>query len=275
MIAPHNGRRGAMTPPVLLVASGKGGVGTSVIAALHAVAAAERGERVLLVDASEAGGTLHHLFGVRPTNSLWMLTDSRSHPDDVLIPIDESLTIVAGGTSGTAIAPTTDHERRAALMRIAHIYYRFDLVVFDGGSRLDTISAISELCEPALLLVTSADRLALAANYALVKSASARRMDAPISILANRHGEALAQEACEFLVGAASHFLGRTIDVVGAIPDDPCLQAAVGAGMTIRDSIDGSPAADAVRGVLSRILPAPAPSAQRPSPIATSTRRWS
>lgn len=274
MIAPRRYNK-SMTPPVLLVASGKGGVGTSVIAALHALAASERGERVLLVDASEAGGTLHHLFGARPTNSLWMLSDSRSHPDDVLIPIDESLTIVAGGTSGTAIAPTTEHERRSALMRLAHVYYQFDLVVFDGGSRLDTISAISELCEPALLLVTSADRLALAANYALVKSVSARRVDAPISVLANRHGEALAQEACEFLVGAASHFLGRTIDVVGAIPDDPCLQAAVGAGMTIRDSIDGSPAADAVRGVLSRILPAQAPNAHRPSPISTSTRRWS
>src|SRR5437879_11471622 len=85
-------------PTTLLVTSGKGGVGTSMIAALTAISAAERGERVLLVDASEAGGTLHHLFGVRPTHSLWMLTDSRLHPDDALIPIGDNLTLVAGGT---------------------------------------------------------------------------------------------------------------------------------------------------------------------------------
>jgi flagellar biosynthesis protein FlhG len=277
MIAPHADRRGVTAPPVLLVASGKGGVGTSVIAALHALAAAERGDRVLLVDASEAGGALHHLFGARPTQSLWMLTDSRSHPDDVLIQIDDKLTLVAGGTSGTAVAPATDRERRSALTRLAHGFSQFDLIVFDGGSRLDTISAIGDLCEPTLLLVTSADRLALAANYALVKSASSRRVDAPISVLANRHGEALAQEACDFLVGAASHFLGRSIDVVGAIPDDPCLQAAVGAGMRIADSIEGSPAADAVRGVLSLIFPAAAPTAARQTSVAfsPSTRRWS
>lgn len=260
----------------LLVASGKGGVGTSVIAALAALAAANRGDRVLLVDASEAGGTQHHLFGVRPTESLWMLTDKRSDPNDVLIAVEENLTLVAGGTSGAAVAPTTDNERRAALARLAHVYPNYDTIIFDGGSRLDTISAISELADPSVLLVTSADRLALAANYALVKSVSARRDSAPISVVANRHTELLAGEACDFLIGACSHFLNRTIDVAGTVPDDPCLQAAVGAGMTVRDALDGSPAADAVRGVLHRLLPALstiAPSPSLPSP--TSFRRWS
>jgi MinD-like ATPase involved in chromosome partitioning or flagellar assembly len=136
---------------------------------------------------------------------------------------------------------------------------------------------VSELADPTLLLVTSADRLALAANYALVKSVNSRRDNAPISVLANRHGESLAEEACEFLVGACSHFLGRSIDVVGAVPDDPCMQAAVGAGMSVRDALDGSPAAEAMRGVLSRVIPS---SRSTPRPVAMSassplSRRWS
>ena len=99
-----------------------------------------------------------------------------------------------------------------------------------------------------------------------------------IAVVANRHGEALAGEACEFLIGACSHFLGRTIDVAGVIPDDPCLQAAVGAGMTVRDAFDGSPAAEAMRGVVSNVLPvAPGRSPRRlPSPsFLPSSRRWS
>ena len=107
-------------PTCLLVASGKGGVGTSSVAALAALSAAERGERVLLVDASESSGTLHHLFGVRPTNSMWMLADARIHPETVLIDAGENLTLVAGGTSGNngnAELPHNDHERRTALTR--------------------------------------------------------------------------------------------------------------------------------------------------------------
>jgi hypothetical protein len=108
---------------------------------------------------------------------------------------------------------------------------------------------------------------------------TAKRSDAPIAVVANRHSDVLAGEACDFLVGACSHFLGRTIDVAGIVPDDPCLQAAVGAGMAVRDALEGSPAADAMRGVVTKVLPstrtftAPVPSAAFfPSP---SFRRWS
>ena len=271
---PHNTGHETTT---MLVTSGKGGVGTSMIAALTALTAAESGKRVLLVDACESGGTLHHLFGVRPTHSLWMLSHPRIMPRDALVTVDETLMLLPGGTSGAAVAPTSDDDRRAALGRVATIYPDFDLVLFDGGSRLDTITAISDLTDPALLLVTSADRLALAANYALVKSVSARRPDAIVSVIANRHGDSLAAEACDFLVGACSHFLGRTIDLAGAVPDDPCVQAAVSAGMTVRDAVDGSPAAEAIRGVVSRVLPSwpTAPRRAAMSSPSASTRRWS
>ena len=269
---------------MLLVTSGKGGVGTSIVAALCALTAAELGRRVLLVDATEGGGTLHHLFGVRPKHSLWMLSHPRVASKDALTSIDETLTLVAGGTSGAAVAPTSDAQRRTALTRLAAAYDDFDLVVFDGGSRLDTINAVGDLAKPRVLLVTSADRLALAANYALVKAVRARRVSTSISVVANRHGDALAAEACDFLVGACSHFLGRSIDVAGAIPDDPCLQAAVGAGMTVRDALSGSPAADAMRRILALVLPSPPavlraaamPALSFPSVSPSlSSRRWS
>src|SRR5437588_11600247 len=102
---------------ILLVASGKGGVGTSVTASLIALLAAERGDRVLLVDAAETAGSLHHLFGLRPISGLWSLAAPRSHPGDVLIPVHERLVLVAGGSAAGGM-PATDHDRRAAAMRL-------------------------------------------------------------------------------------------------------------------------------------------------------------
>jgi MinD-like ATPase involved in chromosome partitioning or flagellar assembly len=238
---------------------------------------------VLLVDASESGGGLHHLFGVRPTTGIWSLTNTRTPVEDSLIAINERLILIAGGAiagaNGAGATPTTDVDRRTALARLSRLYPRFQLVIFDGGSRLDSVTAITELVDPALLMVTSADRLALAANYALVKTVSARRRDAIVSVISNRHSETVAADACEFLIGACTHFLGRTIDVAGSVPDDPCLLAAVGAGMSVVDAADGSPAADAVRLVVSRFIPSwPA---ERPDALSTvssalpSSRRWS
>src|SRR5215813_5855470 len=120
----------AAHPTMLLFASGKGGVGTSIIATLAAIAAAARGERVLLVDASESGGGLHHLFGVRPSTSIWALTNKHTPIDDALTPINERLMLVAGGTSAGGPMPATDVDRRTAIARLSRLYSRFQLVIF-------------------------------------------------------------------------------------------------------------------------------------------------
>src|SRR5947209_5967967 len=101
----------AHAPQRLLVASGKGGVGTSMVAALTALSAAEGDRRVLLVDACEGAGTLHHLFGLRPARSVWTLGAGAADAREVLIPIHASLTLVAGGMSGDAVTPRNDAER--------------------------------------------------------------------------------------------------------------------------------------------------------------------
>ena len=270
----------------LLVASGKGGVGTSTLATLMALSAAHGDSRVLLIDATESGGTLHHLFGVRPSRSLWMLSRPNAELLDTLVAVDDTLNLIAGGTSAGAVTPRNDDERRAALANASQVFGAFDLVVIDGGSRLDTVTAIVETLDPLVVLATAADRLSLAANYALVKSLRARRGDLEISLVLNRHGVAVAEEACEYLIGACSHFLGCSIEVAGVVPDDPCLQAAIGAGMSVRDALEGSSAADAARGVLNAIVPSwphvvPASAATMSSPSfpsllpSPSSRRWS
>jgi len=271
----------ARGPQKLLVASGKGGVGTSIVATLMALSAAHGDHRVLLIDATESGGTLHHLFGTRPERSLWMLSRPNAELRDTLVAVDDTLHLIAGGTSAGATTPRNDNQRRAALASVAQVFGAFDLIVIDGGSRLDTVSAIVETLDPLVVLATSADRLSLAANYALVKSLRARRKDLEISVIANRHGVAVAEEACEFLISACSHFLGRAIEVAGVVPDDPCLQAAIGAGMSVRDALEDSLAADAVRGILAAVFPSwpnvvPAVATSSPSfPSLLPSRRWS
>ena len=273
-------------PQTVLVASGKGGVGTSMLATLMALSAAHGEQRVLLVDATESGGSLHHLFGARPARSLWMLARPNAELRETLVAIDDSLTLVAGGTAAGATPPRSDDERRAALASVSQVFGAFDLTVIDGGSRLDTVTAIVDTLDPQLVLATSADRLSLAATYALVKALRARRDDLEISVVANRNGVAVADEACEFLNGACAHFLGRSIEIAGVVPDDPCLQAAIGAGMSVRDALDGSPAADAAREVLKTIVPSwpnavPSSAATMSSPSfppsfsLPSSRRWS
>jgi MinD-like ATPase involved in chromosome partitioning or flagellar assembly len=79
---------------VVLFASGKGGVGTSVAASLFALACSVAGKRVLLIDGHEGNGALHHLFGVRPVRSLDALRDHTVEIADVLIVLGDHFSLV-------------------------------------------------------------------------------------------------------------------------------------------------------------------------------------
>jgi Mrp family chromosome partitioning ATPase len=54
----------------VVVGSGKGGTGTSTLAALIALLASADGASVLLIDAADGLGAQHMLFGVRPAHGL-------------------------------------------------------------------------------------------------------------------------------------------------------------------------------------------------------------
>ena len=67
-----------MTPKVVAIAGGKGGVGKSLVAANVGIFLATLGKRVVLVDAAFGAPNLHIFAGVpRPARSLWEALDGR------------------------------------------------------------------------------------------------------------------------------------------------------------------------------------------------------
>ena len=68
----------ASSSTAVVLGSGKGGVGKSVLAVLLANALARQGRRVLLLDGSQNQGNLHILLGVRPAAPLTALLDGEA-----------------------------------------------------------------------------------------------------------------------------------------------------------------------------------------------------
>ena len=249
---------------IVLVAGGKGGVGTSVAASLLALGCAAAGAKVLLIDGHEGNGTLHLLFGARPHRSIDALRDPRVPVSDVCIEFGDSFTLVpCKPVSGeqTLLSPEA---RRAPFERLLPLSSDYDCVVVDGGSRLDGILAAAESGVGRALVVTDADRISLASNFALLKVFATRTPAIRGSVLVNRHDEAVSLRAGAQLAEACSHFLNTDVSVVGTLPDDACLRAAIGAGMPIGDAAQGSLAADIMQTLALRIFPSLAKS-RRPS----------
>ena len=246
----RNGRgtRTELRPGVLVVGAGKGGVGTSTVSALMALSAAERGLRVLLVDADENVGGLHVLFGLPDCGAgIGALKGGDVTPEELLVPVGPGLSLLPGGGAGEdgtlagAVA-----ERRILLSRVASLYERYDMVVVDGGSRLESVMAACRAGAERLMAVTAPDRISLAAGYALFKVARTRFPDLPVDVVVNGTSSANADEVFSVVQAAAATFLATPVSHAGSVPQDTVLEAALEAGRSIQEAGPGSDALEAV-----------------------------
>ena len=243
--------------PTLLVASGRGGSGTTLIASLLAVAAAGDGHRVLFIDADDVVGPASMLLGVRGAPTWQELRSSQRSAADVITPVSETLSIVAGGvaagTDAIAVNPT---ERRACMRRLLSVTSGFDLVVIDCGSRLDALTAslTPHAGERLLAITAGSDPVTLASTYALVKAARLRHASLSVEMIVNRQDDADAQRSFDALDAGARQFLGISLTLAGIVSYDRTLDTALRAGMSFWDAAAGSPAAIAAHDVAARIM---------------------
>jgi len=254
-----SGRRGV---PTLLMASGRGGAGTSLLSTLLAVAAAGDGVRVLLIDADDFVGPLAMTLGVTPVASWRDLRGGQVTPADVATPVSATLTLVAGGPprlQGDAeVSALTSAERRACMRRLSGVMEAADLVVIDCGSRLDTVlAAVTPHSDERLFAVSStSDPIGLASTYALCKAVHDRHRALPVEVIVNRHEGSDAARCFDAIDAGARQFLGLALHMAGSIPIDATLDTALKAGVPFPEAAAGSPAARAAHGLITRALTA-------------------
>src|ERR687898_781459 len=75
----------------IVVGSGKGGVGKSVVSVMLAAVAAERGREVLLLDGEQNLANLHVMLGVGVRGSIESVLGGRVRAEELVQPVAEHL----------------------------------------------------------------------------------------------------------------------------------------------------------------------------------------
>jgi flagellar biosynthesis protein FlhG len=236
-----------------VVGAGKGGIGTSTVATLLASAMSED-RNVLLVETGHQLGVVHHMLGVDCPRTLDDLRAGRAEPEQLLVAVAEGLTLLSAHSPPTA-EPLSAAERKLLFRRTTSLYDKFDLVVIDAGSTVDSIVTSCADGAVRFLAVTAPDRITVVSTYALIKLLHVRCPHVALEVLANRCDEDTAHRTVESLTEACERFLHRPVDFAGAVPDDPNFTNALAAGISAVDAAAGSPAADALRAIGGRFAP--------------------
>jgi flagellar biosynthesis protein FlhG len=211
----------------LCVASGKGGVGKTVVSAALAQLFARLG-RTLLLDGDLGVGNAHLLQDVQPARHLGHLAEGSAAVGDLVISCGPGLDLLAAGT-GLPHMSDLDLQQRGRIARgLVEIEeeYRTSLVDSAAGVSEQTLSFA--VAADATLLITTPDVTALTDAYAFFKVLRQRRPGAPTFLVVNRARDAReAERATARFVEVSGRFLGDAPRVLGWLPEDASVRLAV------------------------------------------------
>lgn len=215
-------------PTAVVIASGKGGVGKSVLTVVLGSVLAQQGRRVLMFDGSQNLGSLHVLLGNSSVGNLDQVLSGEIDPADMIRPVGPNLWLLPSD-SGADSLYSLDAVARARLhYRLSTLYDRFDAVVIDSGPSIEDVVRLCTMRASGLIVVTVAEPTALTDAYALIKIVTARVPGLAVSVLANHvSSEAEGHAAFDRLAVASQRFLRLDLEYLGSVPADPTIQSAV------------------------------------------------
>ena len=214
---------------MIVVASGKGGVGKTWFSISLAQALARQGRRVLLADADLGLANIDVQLGVQPERDLVGVLSGKLTTIEAATPITNAGFDVLAGRSGTgALASLSPAALDTFMATLQGARQHWQDVVVDLGAGLDMaqrrIAAASDL----LLVVSTEEPTSMTDAYAVLKLHSMDNPKGISRIVINMADDrASGQRTYEALRRAAGAFLKRDIPLAGVVRRDPKVRDAI------------------------------------------------
>ena len=163
---------------ILPVASGKGGVGKSLIAANLSIALGQTGKRVILADLDLGGSNLHTILGIRaPDAGLGTILAGKGKAlEDAMLPTDyENLQFIPGDAEIPGAADLRSHQKKGLIRKLLKLDADYLVLDLGSGTGLNTLDFF--LLSSRGIIVTIPSLTAILNAYLFVKNAVFRLID--------------------------------------------------------------------------------------------------
>lgn len=212
-----------MPPPrVLLLCTGRRGAGTTTLAVLLASAMAAGGQRIL-VSSGDLAFRSGRWSDATPPPPLDFDHHGEFGNGTATLPLATGVDLLVGEQS--AAGRFSGMEPGLQLDLALHPNGRYDRVIIDAGSRIESLREQAESGATRLVAVLPPKQVAAMPTYALVKTLLESAPELQVDLLFNRAAVASAMQLFEQIESAVYRFLGRRIGLAGIIPIDERLRS--------------------------------------------------
>ncbi len=239
---------GARPTRVIAITSGKGGVGKTNVSVNLAIALAQQGQQVLLLDADLGLGNVDVLLGLQPMHNLSHVIEGRCALEEIVTTGPANIKLLPAGSGVKGVADLTAAHHAGLIRAFSAPALACDTLIVDTAAGLNhSVLSFSKACQE-IVVVLCDEPASITDAYALMKVLHRDHGRHRFRILANmvrsaREGRDLFLK----LLNVTSRFLNISLDYMGAIPFDDCVHRAVQRQRAVVDAFPGSYAAGAFK----------------------------
>jgi flagellar biosynthesis protein FlhG len=239
---------------VIVVASGKGGVGKTNFCVNFAIGLQAVGHRCVILDADVGFANVEVLLGVRPAHNLTNVLEGMSIWDAVESH-PSGISFLSGGLGLMDIHSMSEADVQRLLSEMKKLHERFDFVLVDCGGGLGENTARMISSADDLILVTTPEPTAIADAYAVLKLLGTKGELPRTHVVVNRiRNIADGRLAAEKLRLVCERFLGVKLHVMGYMFEDPAVNKAVMEQQALLHTYPKSPASQSIHQLVKNFL---------------------
>lgn len=214
---------------IITIASGKGGVGKTNISTNLAIAYAQIGKKVILMDADLGLANVNVVLGIIPKYNLYHLIRKQKTMSDIIMDTNYGIKIVAGASGFAKIANLTEEERRDFVNELSALSAA-DVIIIDtsAGVSHNVLSFVAAADE--VLIVTTPEPTAITDAYGIIKIIATEidNLNLGLKLVVNRVKSVVeGRKVAERVINIAGQFLNLKVDYLGYVYEDPAVQNAV------------------------------------------------
>jgi len=244
----------------IAVTGGKGGVGKTNVSVNLAVAAAEQGQKVMLLDADLGLANIDVVLGLHPQYDLSHVMRGECSLEEALIEGPAGLKVIPGASGVQALAELSPAEHTGLIRAFSEVAADTELLIVDTAAGIsDTVLSFSRASHEIVVVVCD-EPASITDAYAIIKLLNRDYGHQRFRILANmvrtaQEGRDLYNKMCR----VTDRYLDVTLSFMGAVPYDDSLRKAVKTQRPVVQAFPRSRVAQVFRNLAKKIETWPQP----------------
>lgn len=179
-------RRDLRHSRVVVISSGKGGVGKSTLALNLSINLCTRGMKIILMDADMGLANLDVMLGLVSKYNIYHLLQEKKTMEDITISGPEGLKIIPGGSGISELANLKDTELKRILVELRKLDGAYDYMIIDTGAGISKMVINFLLAAEDIIVITTPEPTAITDAYSLVKNAAKNSFTGNIYLVVNK-----------------------------------------------------------------------------------------